>query len=366
MKTWRTLVLAALALAAGVWLGWPSGEGTAAALTLAIPAEALRLGEVWAQSDFRVSLPLRNDSDREIEVVHLGCAPCGCCKFAPPTLVIPPREERQIAVTIDLSPRNERESQSAVRDYRLNVVVAARGNGPPWTWELSGKVRSVLAFSPARTDFAQSLIQGVPPPAREIAIRAHVPLAALALECDDARLAAYLERDAGDPRGYRLTVQPQEPLREGALDVSVVLKPVAESGAPLPPVTYQVVGDVLGNVRAFPASVAFGPRALGEAAEQIVTLRSHTGEPFELVDVRCSSPDVRILPVEDVSDRSVSKATRDYRVRLTCATSGGFAAQAELAIRAGPGRQATVVVVPIFAHVSPRAASTGRDSTRPP
>src|SRR5262245_47863040 len=138
MKRSRTLALAALALGAGAWLGWPSKRSDEP--VLAIPADALRLGEVWAQSGFRWSLPLENHSDRAIEVTHLACAPCGCCKFEPAALVIPPGEQRQVVLTIDLGPHNERQSGAAVRDVRLNVIAVTGDSGPPCLWELSAKV----------------------------------------------------------------------------------------------------------------------------------------------------------------------------------------------------------------------------------
>jgi hypothetical protein len=317
----------------------------------------LHLGEVWAQPDFRAMLPLRNHSEQEIEIVRLGCTPCGCCRFEPATLVVPPHEERHTTVVIDLGPRNEREAHSPQRDFRMNVTVTARGDkGPPRTWELSAKIRSAVSLSPARLDFAQSLIQGAPPPVREVAVRSHVPLANLVVGDVPDVLEARLERHAGAPSQYRLLLKPKEPLIAGAFDATVVLKPTLADGRRVPPVICCVAGEVQANIQAFPSSVSFGQRHRGEAAEQLVVLRSHTGEPFEVAEVRCASPDLRVEAVDDPmagrARASRRRSDHQFRLRLSCMATGRFVAQTTFVIRATKTRQ-PAVAVPIWAHISP-------------
>ena len=72
---------------------------------LMIPTDNLDMGEVWEAKDFSWRLPIRNLSDRTIEIRKF-LSSCVCTAIDPPRLSIPPGETVMVNLVLDLMSRH--------------------------------------------------------------------------------------------------------------------------------------------------------------------------------------------------------------------------------------------------------------------
>src|SRR5712691_6122205 len=68
---------------------------------LKVAAERLNFGITWEQPEFKWTVPIRNNSDREIEIENFVKS-CNCASIEPRSLVIPAGETRDVQLTFDL------------------------------------------------------------------------------------------------------------------------------------------------------------------------------------------------------------------------------------------------------------------------
>lgn len=134
-----TLLVIVLAVAAaGFWVGARVMRSESPDLATAEPvprlvvADAdLHFGEPWAQRGFQWTLPVRNVSAFDVEVLEWEPSCGACTNVAPPSLVVAAGETRDVTVTLDLTKRRAVEGDAASYPFAvaLRPIVKLREGG---------------------------------------------------------------------------------------------------------------------------------------------------------------------------------------------------------------------------------------------
>lgn len=288
LRKWLWVGLVA-GIAFGI-IGWPSspshdpvGEDLE---PLQIDPNALDLGEVWAQPDFRRTLPIRNRSNQTIRVTKLA-ASCGCTNVFPSTFSIEPAKTQHVALTIDLS-RVVRAGQPT-SEFALiltPVIDAHPGIHKPWT--LRARVLSAARTVPDPVDVGD-FVEGSPPPAH------YRPISLF--EASDELLAGdvpswvrlHLSRHS-NPTHWVAKISLEATSHVGTLSSIVPITVRSSIGESKGAIPLEIVGRCVPELYSEPPSIAFGILRPGDVAGASFTVGSRTNRALRIRNVLSSDP----------------------------------------------------------------------------
>jgi hypothetical protein len=289
------LTILLLSCAAALWLGSASKRLVGANEGLIVSEAHLNLGEIWEDERLPWTLPVRNSTTADIEIIDFDSS-CNCLAIEPRSLVIPAGETADLRLTLYLSNGLVDEAALPIRNVELKIVPRIRDHLPQQAgWTIRGRVRSAVSLAP-RTVYCQ-IVQGQPNASGTVLVTPHTRLAGLTVQCDPSKASVQQIRRQGDPARFELRITPLSALPEGAFRFPVIVQPIDTDGRPMPSLTLPVEGMVMEEVQAVPSSVLFGSRTVGEIATDTVLLQSLTGKRFEVEGMQVDSEDVTVEPV---------------------------------------------------------------------
>src|SRR5262245_33634658 len=93
-------------------------EGPASSII--IPASALELGDVWEAKEHVCRLPIRNQSEKTVEIVKFDVS-CNCSSVSPGRVTIPAGQASEIQLKIDLTHRLPQQLGVARREFSVAI-----------------------------------------------------------------------------------------------------------------------------------------------------------------------------------------------------------------------------------------------------
>jgi hypothetical protein len=274
------LLLAFLALFVMVfWLTIKSQRLLEAPATLVVDEESLVFGEVWADPAFVWQLPIRNTTSSEVEIIGFDTS-CTCSKIDPQCLIIPALGIVNVQLTINLSNRDSKPSDVAT-DFKLAIRPRIKDIGRQPGWIIRGQVKQPFAIDPPIIDFGESLGRGRPSALRSVAITSALDIADMRAYSDSGFFTTTVNRDATNPRRFRLDVQPSTDVPVGNFKHTVRLQAVTHGDMKFP-CALTIVGRAMDAVGLVPESITFGAEKLGSKFHETVLVRSQIGENFAI------------------------------------------------------------------------------------
>jgi hypothetical protein len=271
---------------------------------LVIDEKRLDFGDAWESRDHVYRLPIRNGTDRQIQIKEINRS-CACAKVEPETMALAPGETCELRATFDLSspwrspvPKSPPDT---TKDFsvKLDAKFIISGDTQPHfaSWTVKGVVHKVLSFEPDHYTFGESIVLSVPSNPGFVSIREVTPLKSLVAKCGSNHFLASLEKRLGGNSVWGLTIKAKDTVPEGEFAFPVQLIPVSIHGDNLPAQEYFVEGNVVNDVQVQPPSIVFGAVPEGSTQTASLVLHSLTGKGFEVKNVSCSSKEVSVTPV---------------------------------------------------------------------
>ncbi len=312
----RWCLIGVVAVGSGVAMFTLRTRGSAPAgatpVRLEAPAGAFDMGEIWESEEFAWTVPVENREPVAVEIEGYS-ASCACVAIEPQAFALGAGDRRDIRLTIDLSPKSK-----ALADADVSVVLRPRlkpdaaGNARPGPeWKITGRVRRALAVD-GSAYFGRHSVLAQPLPALSVPFDALVPLESVAASIDAPGFAATIDFRPPDQKNATLRVAATTPLPVGAFEATVSLR-ATRDGAALPPRRVRVAGRIVPDVEPDPPAVQVGGRRIGEAFEEVVSVRSLTGRAVKIVRVEVEGEGLTVAPAEEAGW---------YRVRQTVRRSG--------------------------------------------
>ena len=124
---------------------------------------ALDLGDVVEQSEYFHELTIRNQGDREADLVDLYPS-CGCLAVEPSKLKIPPHGTAGIRLKLDLTPLTREQRRMASRPLAVAIWPIRKGQASREAgWQLSGTIHSRVTLDVLTLEFGDEPICGQTP-----------------------------------------------------------------------------------------------------------------------------------------------------------------------------------------------------------
>ncbi len=308
---------------------------------LFISSDALNFGETWESEYFQWNIRVENRRNEDVRIREFHST-CNCSSIEPRTATIPAGQAHDFHLVLDLRPHAGDEISSEWRDFLVglfpNVTDEPEANGRRG-WQLRGRVRAAVAFDPRGVDlgrhseFAQAL------PIRKLLLTTFVPIDRLIAKSSSAMVHAKANRSAANANGIELEVSADQ-LPIGAVDETIRITPVLESGERLPSRSLPVTGRIVSDIQASPPAVLFGTRCVGEVAQETVVLVSLTKRQFEVVGVTCEGNED--LAVEQLSGQTNSEPA--FRVTQRVADVREHTGRVTINVRFADKREANLAV----------------------
>ena len=307
--------------AGGYWLGQRGAAFERASRSaLLIEPKNLDFGRVWAEEAFVWPITLANRSDKPVRVGRFA-ASCDCTRIEPASLVLAPHSSGTVRLTIDL--RRQRADDSWERDFaiRLRAHYALEGMIPKeQVWVVRGRVRDVVRYDPFALRFGEGLVVGSRFQRKSWRLACHPAVRELAARCEPAAADVELAWPKGSSGSIQLALQPRPDLPVGNHSFHVVLSGSDERGSPLPETRLPVSLRVVHDVAIEPPHLTFALVPADQPAARTVQLRSRTGRPFEVVQVRSADGVLQVLP-ELPANAPAGTTEQRFRVRLEATRS---------------------------------------------
>lgn len=340
------LLLLVLICAVAYWMRFAATKADANA-GLSVPEDALDFGEVWEDERFQWTLPIKNPTQREVEIVSFQSTPL-CTSIEPASLVIPAGDTAEVKLTLDLSRFCTFQEGQRVREFVARVAPVIKYDVPGQRgWEIRGRVRASLLVDPIFIDFGDNVVHGQPAVSRVVKIGAPAPLAKIVPRFDSARVSATLNMlDTGC--SYQLEVTPNPSLSQGEFEADIFFEMVTVRGEILPRKRLPIKGVVKDDIQAFPSTILLGAVREGDSVHEMVTLHSASQSPVHVKAVSTSS-EATVVAV----DGDTSPQCKQYKVTQLIVGRDSHAGEIifQLQDAAGQGRK---IVVPIIYFGVPR------------
>jgi hypothetical protein len=347
-KKWVLLVVAAVFVGvAGNWLVsiCPStGDGTDGhhgqapnKPGLAVSKEFLDFGEVWEESHFNWVLSLENKGEVDIAISKFHTS-CSCTAITPESLSLQPGESRQVHLTVDLGPKPGNESPADVEQFEVAIQPAIKGERgwiPLASWQLTGRVKRVLAVAPpSGVNFGRHSEFAQPLPVQEVRITPKVPLARLSAKCRSKSFGVVIHKTAATPttEHYTLSIRPDQ-LPLGVHRSEIDLMAEVDKGCPVCVRSIPVQAEILRDIQTTPAKVQLGAKSLGEKCQEAVNIHSLSGLPFEVARFSTDNPELQVRQLTELeagqphtfllSQEITAKGRQVARATFTVVTANG-------------------------------------------
>jgi hypothetical protein len=325
--------------------------------TLVVDERYLSVGEVWEDPAFVWTLPIRNTTNKDVEIVGFA-ADCSCARIEPPSLKIPAQGTREVRLTLDLrvphrDPDSEKvhpavglrgESSNAKCPYQFTIkLIPVYPNGPDplGGWEITGQVRQVGTLVPNEVHFDDTLARGTSNVKKKVAFLSKVPVRQVVATCDPAVAKLEVKRETGNAEKYDIIVIPKTDRKIGAFKAEGKVQLTLTTGEQLPPLLLPISGVLLEDIQARPASLLLGVVTVGTTVDESFLIFSDSDSPFELeqVDVPTGSK-VQVV-------RQVSEGVKQLKLTQEITHRGDQRISLRFRARHQKNELATEILVPV-------------------
>ncbi len=299
-----------------VLAGWLRAQGEPATTLspLRVPEASLNFGEVAAQKDLVLEVPVVNDGEEDVRVVRLTPS-CLCTRVEPESFTVPAGGQTVVRITLDLLPKSARELEQPYREIEHQLTFELAGDAAHPAGTLRGRVVAPFEVSPPFAQFDEQLVVGGEFVACELEVRSRQPLAGLTGRCDPRW--ASVEALPADDGGYRLLVRPNPALPVGSHQFQVELVGQSGDGHSLAAQPVPVLAHVVSDIQTTPRAVSYGLLAKDEPTEREIVFSSRFGRELELVEVRVPEGlEVSAQPTSSASTLTVRLVARPSREGL--------------------------------------------------
>lgn len=301
---------------------------------LAVDAESLDLGDLWADPDFEHTFSVRNSTNATIKIDRFETS-CTCLGVEPSTATLAGGAAREFRVHINLlsafrpsANQNDgglRGGSPTARSFsatimpRIQHLPEAPEVAQPGPWFVKARVSRAIEFEP-RSLFLGELVCRSAQQSHEVVVVAHVPIRDVLVQCDPkmATVKRRLDPSAtatGHAR-YLVSIQPKNGIDPGELRFTVDASPLGHDGVRLGRARLDVRAHVRAQIEALPRTVVFGPQPIGTTVTETVRLRSLLNADFAVVRIDAEpSESIEIVPCERADAHS-------YEIRARIRTLG--------------------------------------------
>jgi hypothetical protein len=230
---------------------------------------ALNIGRVWAQSDFKHSLLIANAADFDVHVRNIKSS-CACLKIDPCTFTLSPGDSRQLNMTLDLQPRRGLGTNGDAIPFSVQLVPKVDAIvRHPISWMIIGQIQRALAVDPPVIDFGK-LIIGEAVSHKSITVRCLIPVdnISIAIDLPGAKTSVQKLRDDEFELDIALSSQ-----LDKSFDTTATISAMSKQGTKLSDIVVPVSGVVLPKICVQPDQIAVGLLSVGQTAERQIMLR---------------------------------------------------------------------------------------------
>ena len=271
-------VLAGMILAgactAAFWIGHRPEAQSYAPAALTVDPRALDLGNLWETQEFHWRLPIRNISDKRMEIEGFSTS-CSCLKsIETESFSLQPGEVRNLSLLLDL------ENESGL----FYVYIAAKTRTTLFNkqgWTLSGNVRPVLSFSQSPLHFG-AFFRGRSLPTKSFFVESAIPLSSL--EADGLKENAHVRINKVNPTTFEVHVTPSANIGLGSFNLAISFRFLVEKERLVK--KYLVHGFVREEIEVEPSPIRLGAHFLGACVRTPFFLKSHFGKGFRVTSVK--------------------------------------------------------------------------------
>ena len=303
----------ALCLAAACMVAYVIGTGFAespheaqlSAKGLTVDSSALSLGDIWETPTYTAILPLKNTSDKTIEVLDFASS-CDCTSVEPRSFSLDSGATIDLRLKIDLTHRPPYQVGLPSRPISVSFApVFPGGTAPGTSWELTANIMSRVNLDASHLDFLAMCSHSGPPASRTIHAEACMPVSGLRIDPADPAIVVDVRAVANSARKFDLVVTPSPKIAPGRFFFKFRVMAEALDGMSYPCASVTVVGEMQPLVRVIPAVVLFGERKLGETVESEVSLQ-FPANGWSVDRAETSVTGIRLDPIKPGSPRSAS------------------------------------------------------------
>lgn len=331
---------AAVAAVAGTLVGrmnrkLPPPPDRATVPVLRIPADKLTFGETWETDRFEWTLPVENRGPSTVAVSRIT-ASCSCLAVTPQEFSIDPGQSREVKLVIDLRDNGTRTATRTEFGVSVEFTLSYDPGHTPLEkverFQVTGRVRKALAV-PAEFYLGthSELIEKIPSATFEVDALTKLK----SLTATSTRPDIRVEKRPSEAPGTRYTFVVALTSRpaKGPVEGTILLDAVTEDGRKLPMVGVRVLGAIIDDIQAEPLAIQVGGRRLGETFEEVVTIRSLTGQVLTNFKADCEG--------EGLVAEVAGGASGHVRVRQSVCDVGMQSTRVRI-VAESKGRQTTI------------------------
>jgi hypothetical protein len=309
---------------------------------LEIDQSDLRFGEAWARRDFRWTIPIRNRSQRSVEVADLRLS-CKCTgTIEPRRFVLEPGQTQHVDMTLDLRPTSESLKKRPSFPLSVQMLAMVERPGPlQQTWPLEGIVRQLAWAEPDKIDFFEELVEGAEGPERRVRVTCFEPTTSLEMTCTPNMANVAALSIEGSDREFDLFIRPSSKQPIGPFESTIIIRPAGHDSPDSPYLELPLLGTVMPDIRTLPGVVQFGPVVIGKTATEYVNVDSRLGHALKIAGSKsdCESLEVR---VPDGAEKDSSRLTVSVTPR-----EAGFIAESVTASVVDNSGVTKIVSIPV-------------------
>jgi hypothetical protein len=327
-----------IALCVGAfWLGITGMGRPAPNAGLVVDEGSLNLGEIWQTDSFIWNLPIKNDSERKIEILDFS-ASCTCVEIEPRKLTIQPGETKKVRLTISLT---EEDSKEEKRPINLNVTPIVKAESAVQEgWKLTGVVKKILAVDPPTINIGRVSELAQPLPQQRTIVKAYAALQSLTATSNSKHIDVEVKRcSTFEIEQFEIVVTPKGIVPLGEFHETIDLLPQLRNGENAPIQKLDVSGTIVCDIDPSPPTILFGALPIGVSKEETITLQSLTGKPFTVLNAYCRGSGLSVAPIP-----SSPSIRTTFRVNQKVETPGEWSGRIVLTVSSSGDKNSEIVV----------------------
>jgi hypothetical protein len=238
---------------------------------------------------------------------------------------------------------------NTAKSFRAEILpILANGLPAGKSWPIRAEVRSAFQTAPAFIDFGREIIRGTKLPAEKLEVECLQEFHDLKAVGKTASIEVRVDGKSGSTRA-RLTVRPAADQPSGPIDSFVSLSAVVP-GQGIVTKEVPVYGRILDEIYCVPDCLTYGALAIGQAAEDVVLLRSRSGYTFEVVQIESDhSAGITITRVASPS------GPLQFHISQRCLGNGLQHSQVRFVVRRAGLTESEPVNLKVVYHGVPKA-----------
>lgn len=268
---------------------------------LVVPEEYLNIGDVWEDNNYKWTIPVQNNSNKDINVKKFIVS-CSCVSSIEPKSAIIPMEKRvDVQIVFDLTGRSAEQIDSKERPFEVSLLALMESDGVQYRsgWAIRGKIQSRITVNPLVL-YTGNVRKGELSTMEPVTVSVHVPIKDLLLDYNRNELKIKkTQLSSGEGmKKFLLDVNISDNLPIGAFKSPIKIRVVDSEGKTHPGTQLYVEGVSVDDIEAIPSLLVLGCGSIKEHLGKEVVLRSYRGAAVKIDDVLIPSQDLIVEPIK--------------------------------------------------------------------